>query len=55
MTKIPLYDTFGMIHVNLAADAQFALTFKGVPSAEALGLAQQFDLKAMQAALPPPE
>ena len=50
--KIPLYDTFGLVRVTLAADAQFILTFKGIPSAEAVALAREFDWKAMQAALP---
>ena len=52
VTKIPLYDTFGMVSVTLAADSQFALSFHGIPSAEALALAQRFDVKAIQAALP---
>ncbi len=54
VTKIPLYDTFGMVRVTLAADAQFNLMFKGIPSAEAIELARQFDWKAIQTALPKP-
>ena len=50
--KIPFYDTAGLIRVTLAADAQFILTFKGIPSAEAVALAREFDWKAIQAALP---
>jgi hypothetical protein len=50
--KIPFYDTFGMVRVTFATNAQFILTFKGIPSAEAAALAQQFDFKAIQGALP---
>jgi hypothetical protein len=52
VTKVPLYDTFGMVMVTLASDTQFNLMFNGIPSAEAVELARQFDWKAIQAALP---
>jgi hypothetical protein len=52
--KWPFYDTFGMVRVTLAADAQFGLQFQHLPSAEAIELARRFDWKAIQAALPQP-
>jgi hypothetical protein len=39
----------GAIMVGLGPSAVFTLTFSGVPEDEALGLAQKFDWKAMQA------